>query len=84
MNNLQNAVNHADKIAENMVAFWAAFAGKGINQLEEFSMLVEWYEAAEAARNTALAARCWKTVDDFDAVIDEVNSYFDINGITIH
>lgn len=63
--------NKADSLAEQVTTFWCSAAGRTINKLEEFSLLVEWHDAIEAAQAAALNLRDWVGVTQFDAMHDE-------------
>ncbi len=73
-----NAYQAADKAANEVTNFYAASVGRGINSMEEFSLLVEWSDAIAAAINFALSHRDFASDKDFCAMQDECNSYLDM------
>ncbi len=62
------------------VGFYADLCrrGAGVGTLEEFSFLVEWLDAAEAAQARAIFLRDWGSVDYFDSMVDQANSNLDL------
>jgi hypothetical protein len=74
-----HAYHKAEKFAAEVTLFWASAVGKGINRLEEFSLLVEWHEAIEEAKKLALSLRDWVAVDDFDAMQEECEMWLSLN-----
>lgn len=70
-------IEQADKIAEDVTMFYCAAVGRGINSNEEFSLLVEWHDAIEAAIGAALSIRSWIDVEYLDKMKDECNMWLD-------
>lgn len=75
--NAAAAYNKAETIGNQMVAFWASYAGRTINKMEEFSMLVEWHDAINAAIEAALAVRDWKSDEELCAMRAECEMWLD-------
>lgn len=71
------ASQNANRLANEVTFFWAAAAGRELNNLEEFSLLVEWYDAVIFAQAQALEARSWVDVKDFDTMLDECNMWLE-------
>jgi len=74
-----HAYHKAEKFSAEVGFFWASAVGKGINCLEEFSLLVEWHESIEEAKALALSLRDWVAVDDFDAMQEECEMWLSLN-----
>jgi hypothetical protein len=75
---MANVYEKAINLSQQVEFFFAAAVGRDYNKLEEFSLLVEWDDAAKAAQAAALAARDWKDVAFFDAMVDECAVYLEI------
>lgn len=71
------ATNNANRLANEVTFFWAGSVGQELNKLEEFSLLVEWHDAAVVAQAEALNARSWVDVKDMDAMLDECNMWLE-------
>lgn len=70
-------ITKAHNIAAEITAFYAASVGRVINTNEEFSILVEWHDAIEAATAAALSVRSWVDVSDMDKMADECAMWLD-------
>lgn len=71
----------ADNLANEVPSFYASLIGKTDNTyLVEFSFLVEWMEAAQAASAEALNLRDWIGVDYYDAMADEAAMHLDLTN----
>lgn len=75
--NAATAYSKAETLGNELVAFWASCAGRTINKMEEFSLLVEWHDAIGAAIETALSLRDWKSDDEFCAMRAECEMWLD-------
>lgn len=75
-----NEYTKAENIAAQVVGFYADLCARRmpLGGLAEFSFLVEWYEAAQAAQAVALNLRDWHGVDQFDAMVDEAGRFLDL------
>jgi hypothetical protein len=73
-----NAIAKAAQAAQNYTNFLAASVGRGINTLEEFSILVEWSEAIDAAIALCLDRRDFAGDAEFCMMKDECNMYLDL------
>lgn len=72
------AYEKADALSLQFVGHCAGLCrASGDTFLQDFSFLVEWYEAAQAAQALALRERCWWLVKTYDALVDEVGGYLD-------
>ena len=76
---MQSIYSKADSLANEVTSFWASSVGNGLNCLEEFSLLVEWHEAIEAAQALAVSLRDWVAVDQFDAMLSECEVWLSLN-----
>lgn len=72
-----NAIAKAEQAAKNYTNFLAASVGAPINAVEEFSVLVEWSDAIDAAIAVCLAARDWVGDEYFCKMKDECNMWLD-------
>lgn len=76
---MQATYSKADSLATEVTSLWSSAVGRGINYLEEFSLLVEWHEAIKAAQELALSLRDWIAVDQFDAMLSECEMWLSLN-----
>lgn len=72
-----NSIEKAHKAADAVTTFFCSSAGKPVNSNEEFSILVEWLDAIQAAKAHALKIRSWMDVADLDKMEDECNMWLD-------
>lgn len=70
-------IESAHIAADALTVFYCSSAGKPINSNEEFSILVEWSDAIDAAKAHALDMRSWKDVEDMDKMRDECDMWLD-------
>lgn len=70
-------ITKARALAAELTNFYAAAVGRELNTNEEFSILVDWYDAIEAATSAALSIRSWVDVDDLDRMKDECKFWLD-------
>ncbi len=75
--NAAELIKKAHALAAELTSFYCAAVGRELNTNEEFSILVEWHEAIEAATSAALSIRSWVDVDDLDRMKDECNFWLD-------
>lgn len=76
-----SALNKADELNSQVTNYFCAQIAKGINKLEEFSLLVEWRDAIEAAQAVCLAARDWIGLDAMDKMLDECDFWLGENAL---
>jgi hypothetical protein len=76
--NLATLTAAARIAGEAVTTFYCKSVGRGLDSNIEFSLLVNWNDAIEAAQAAALSARSWLDVSDMDAMQDECNLYLDI------
>jgi hypothetical protein len=76
---MQTIYSKADHLANEVTSLWAAAVGRGINYLEEFSLLVEWHGAIKAAQELAVSSRDWIAVEQFDAMLGECELWLSLN-----
>lgn len=77
MTNTAAIYKKADDLAQQVTFFYAAAVGRGINTNEEFSLLVEWHDAIEAAIAAALSVRDFRSDKEYCAMQDECNMWLD-------
>ena len=75
--NTANLIQKAHDAAEAVTIYYCSAAGKPINTTEEFSVLVEWHDAIQAAKSYALQIRSWVDVSDLEKMHDECNMWLD-------
>lgn len=76
-----SALTKADQLNSEVTSYFCAQVVKGINKLEEFSLLVEWRDAIVAAQNVCLAARDWIGLDSMDKMLDECDFWLGENAL---
>lgn len=76
-NQVAATITKAHNIAAELTAFYAASVGRVFNTNEEFSILLDWHDAIEAATAAALSIRSWGDVSDMDKMADECAMWLD-------
>jgi hypothetical protein len=77
MTNAAATIAQAHAAAAAVTHFFCASVGRALNTNEEFSILVEWHDAIEAATAAALSIRSWVDVADMDKMADECAMWLD-------
>jgi hypothetical protein len=77
---MSNVYQAAQNASQQVEFFYCGSVGRELNKLEEFSLLVEWYDSAKAAQAAALEARDWRDVELFDKMVDECEVYLEIHA----
>jgi hypothetical protein len=72
-----STIQQAHTAADAVTTFFCASVGAPINSNEEFSILVDWHDAIQAAKAHALKLRSWVDVADMDKMEDECNMWLD-------
>jgi hypothetical protein len=70
-------IKKAHALAAELTSFYCAAVGRELNTNEEFSILVDWHEAINAALDAALSIRSWWDVEELDRMKDECNFWLD-------
>jgi hypothetical protein len=64
-------ISIAHKLADQLTQFYVKSVGKAVNTIEEFSILVDWHDAIEAATVAALSIRSLGDVSDMERMSNE-------------
>lgn len=80
MNNVIAAASFkkAEDLAVEVTTFYAKSVGRGIDALAEFSLLVDWLDACNAAIFAAISIRDDRDDAHFCAMRSECNTYLDL------